>query len=108
MTKDTMPDYDDVPPLEALDEADASAAFELDVPPDTAFDALEDLHAPEGACAAGDAPDGGDEDRPVVVPADAGDFAVETAPAHGAHASRSVGGHRQDLFHQASGAPADR
>lgn len=88
MTKDTMPDYDDVPPLEALDEADASAAFELDVPPDQMFDGHEDIQALDGALvpddvpddAPDDAPDGADEDWPAVVPVDAGDFAVETAP----------------------------
>ena len=86
MTKDTMPDYDDVPPLEALDEADASAAFELDVPPDQMFDGHEDIQALDGALvpddvpddAPDDAPDGADEDWPAVVPVDAGDFAVET------------------------------
>ncbi len=84
MTKDTMPDYDDVPPLEALDEADALAAFELDVPPDQMFDGHEDIHALDGALVPDDVSDdasgGADEDWPAVVPVDAGDFAVETAP----------------------------
>ena len=80
MTKDTMPDYDDVPPLEALDETDASAAFELDVPSDQMFDGHEDMHVLDGGCVLDDAQGGADEDWPAVVPVDAGDFAVETAP----------------------------